>query len=86
VAADLRQCRMRRSDAQRAGRGRPDDVDPKPDRTTVRLTLPAFPLEGMAEPLKVHLEFDAGAVDAILEGLILLRGQMLPPWPDAAAA
>lgn len=57
-----------------------------PDRTTVRLTPPALPLEGMAEPLKVHLEFDAGAVDAILEGLILLRGQMLPPWPDAAAA
>ena len=57
-----------------------------PDRTTVRLTLPALPREGMAEPLKVHLEFDAGAVDAILEGLILLRGQMLPPWPDAAAA
>jgi hypothetical protein len=27
--------------------------------------------------LSRHLEFDAGAVDAILEGLILLRGQML---------
>ena len=50
-----------------------------PDRTTVRLTLPPLPLEGMAEPLKVHMEFDAGTVDAILEGLILLRGQMLPP-------
>jgi hypothetical protein len=72
VAADLRQC-----DAMM-----PVEADQMMwtlslDHTTVRLTLPALPLEGMSEPLKVHLEFDAGAVDAILEGLILLRGQML---------
>ena len=29
------------------------------DRETVRLQLPALPMAGIAEPLRIHLDFDA---------------------------
>ncbi|MCW5703293.1 MAG: hypothetical protein KIT82_12010 [Bradyrhizobium sp.] len=48
------------------------------DRETVRLQLPALPLEGMPEPLRLHLDFDAVAVDDLLQRLTVLRSQMVP--------
>ena len=48
------------------------------DRELVRLALPALPLEGLPEPLRVHLDFTAEAVDEILERLTELRSRMLP--------
>ncbi len=53
------------------------------DCTIFRLALPPLPLENLPEPLKVHLDFDAESIDAILERLTMLRGQMRPtPAPD----
>jgi hypothetical protein len=49
------------------------------DRELVRLALPALPLEGLPEPLRVHLDFGAEAIDEILERLTDLRSQMRPP-------
>jgi hypothetical protein len=49
------------------------------DRAGVRLALPPLPVEGLPEPLQINLDFDAATVDAILERLVFLRGQMLPP-------
>jgi hypothetical protein len=37
------------------------------DRETVRLRLPDLPVEGMAEPLRIHLDFDAESVDEMIE-------------------
>jgi len=51
------------------------------DRKTVRLALPPLPLAGMAEPIRAIMDFDAETVDAMLERLTILRGQMLPPLP-----
>ena len=51
------------------------------DRKTVRLALPPVALAARAEPIRVYLDFDADAVDAVLERLTILRGQMLPPLP-----
>lgn len=48
-------------------------------RTAVRLTLPPLPLGGLPESLKIHIEFDATTIDAMLERLTILRSQMLPP-------
>jgi hypothetical protein len=48
------------------------------DRETVRLQLPDLPVAGLAEPLRIHLDFDATAVDEMLERLTQLRAQMLP--------
>jgi len=48
------------------------------DRETVRLQLPTLPVIGMAEPLRIHLDFDAASVDEMLERLAILRAQMLP--------
>ena len=48
------------------------------DRETVRLQLPVLPVIGMEEPLRIHLDFDAAAVDEMLERLTMLRAQMLP--------
>jgi len=48
------------------------------DLETVRLQLPPLPIDGMPEPLRVHLDFDAEMVDEILQRLTLLRAQMLP--------
>ena len=33
------------------------------DAQTVRLTLPPLSIEGLAEPLNIHLDFDRGTVE-----------------------
>ena len=48
------------------------------NREMVRLALPPLPLEGLSEPLRVHLDFPAEGIDQILDRLTLLRSQMLP--------
>lgn len=48
------------------------------DRETVRMMLPALPIAGMPEPLRIHLDFDAATVDEILQRLTVLRAEMLP--------
>jgi hypothetical protein len=40
--------------------------------------VPDLPMEGVAEPLRIHLDFDAESVDERLERLTALRAQMLP--------
>jgi hypothetical protein len=49
-----------------------------PDRKQVRMEVPLLALEGMSEPLRIHLDFDAETADAILARLTVLRSQMLP--------
>jgi hypothetical protein len=51
------------------------------DRKLVRLAVPQLRLASMLEPLDVYMDFDAKSVDAMLERLTTLRGQMLPPLP-----
>jgi len=48
------------------------------DREKMRLQLPDLRVTGSAEPLRIHLDFDAASVDDMLERLTLLRAQMLP--------
>lgn len=66
-------------------RGMPADNDAEqrwvlnPDRRTLRFHLPPLPMGGRAEPLKVHLDFDAESIDEIIARLSRLRLQMLPP-------
>ena len=48
------------------------------DRETLRLQLPALTVADRAEPLRIYLDFDAAAVDEMLERLTVLRAQMLP--------
>ena len=48
------------------------------DRRSVRMELPGLPIEGMPQPIKVKIKFDAGVVDQIIERLLVLRMQMLP--------
>jgi hypothetical protein len=54
------------------------------DRRSVRLALPPLRLAGMPEPLTVYMDFDAEAVDAMLERLSISRSQMLPALPALA--
>jgi len=49
------------------------------DCRSVHLTLPPFPVAGMPEPLRVHVEFDTRTIDEMLQRLSMLRVQMLPP-------
>jgi len=49
------------------------------DCRSVHMTLPSFPVDGMPEPLIVHVEFDTGTIDEMLQRLSVLRAQMLPP-------
>jgi hypothetical protein len=49
------------------------------DQRTVRFQLPKLALDGRPEPLSVYLNFDAEAVDEILQRLSELRARMLPP-------
>jgi hypothetical protein len=51
------------------------------DRKTVRLALPPLPIAGQPEPVNVYVDFNADTLDAMLERLSILRGQMLPPLP-----
>jgi hypothetical protein len=46
------------------------------DRQAVRLTLPPLPLADLPEPLRVYLDFEGGAIDAMIERLGVLRRQM----------
>ena len=41
--------------------------------------MPSFTVAGLSKPLEMHFDFDAAAVDAILQRLTRLRVQMLPP-------
>jgi hypothetical protein len=52
------------------------------DSNSVRLILPPLPIAGMPEPTTVFMDFDAKAIDPILERLTVLRGRMLPPLPS----
>jgi hypothetical protein len=54
------------------------------DRKTVRLALPPLPIAGQPEPIKIYVDFNADTIDATLERLSILRGQMLPPPPAPA--
>jgi hypothetical protein len=52
------------------------------DRRSVRLSLTGMPIAGMAGPVRVNIDFDAGVVDQMIERLLVLRAQMLPkPLP-----
>ena len=48
------------------------------DRTNVRFHLPPLPIDGQPEPVRIHLDFDAGMVEQLLEQLTLLYAQMEP--------
>jgi hypothetical protein len=48
------------------------------DQTTVRQLLPPISLAGLPKPVVVHLDFNAGTVDAMIERLSVLRSRMLP--------
>ena len=52
------------------------------DSNSVRLVLPPLPIAGMPKPITVFMDFDAKAIDTILERLTVLRGRMLPPLPS----
>jgi hypothetical protein len=49
-----------------------------PGRKYVRLQLPPMPVQGLSMPINIHLDFDAGTVDEMLNRLTVLRLQMLP--------
>jgi hypothetical protein len=42
-----------------------------------------FGMDSLPEPLRVHLDFGAEAVDELLDRLTVLRAQMLPPLSAA---
>jgi hypothetical protein len=48
------------------------------NRKNVRLQLPSLTLDGIPEPLRIQLSFDAEKVDEILQRLTMLRAKMLP--------
>lgn len=51
------------------------------DGMSVRMRLPALPLEGLPEPLRIEIDFEADAIDEMLLRLTVLRSQMQPPPP-----
>jgi hypothetical protein len=53
------------------------------DRQSVRFHIPPLPIAGLSEPLRLHLDFDAEALDEMLKLLSVLRVQMLPPLSAA---
>jgi hypothetical protein len=62
----------------------PVDIDPAKHLTlhnaeTVRFSLPLLPIEGLPEPLSIHLDFDRETVEALMERLTTLYARMLPP-------
>ena len=69
--------RSRKQDAGVVRLGR--DMDPRKDCRSVRLSLPPLPLASHAEPLKVMLDFETKVVDEMIDRLIALRAQLLPP-------
>jgi hypothetical protein len=48
------------------------------DRSVVCLSVPLLRLGGVSAPRKVHVNFNAAAIDQIIERLSVLRTQMLP--------
>jgi hypothetical protein len=46
------------------------------DRKTVRFDVPSVSIPGLAEPLRIQLDFDAEGVDEVLKRLIVLRAKM----------
>ena len=50
------------------------------DRISVRMQF-GLPVQGTPEPLMVKIDFDAGAVEQIIERLTVLRAQMLLAQP-----
>jgi hypothetical protein len=61
----------------------PIDVDPARmfvltgDRKMVRLNVPPLRVASSAQRLRIHLDFDAGTIDNVLERLKILRAEML---------
>jgi hypothetical protein len=50
------------------------------DRRSVRMQF-GLPVQGTAEPLLVKIDFDAVAIEQIVERLTVLRAEMLPAQP-----
>jgi len=48
------------------------------DRKTVRLHVPPVMIAGQPEPLRLHADFDAKAIDSLIDHLAYLRARMLP--------
>jgi hypothetical protein len=46
------------------------------DRKTVRLDIPAIPVAGVGDAIRIHLDFDAHGADEVLKRLIVLRARM----------
>ena len=42
-----------------------------------------LPVQATTEPLMVKIDFDAGAIEQIIERLTVLRAQMLPAQPTS---
>jgi len=53
------------------------------DGRSVRLSLAGLPVTGLAQPIRVNIDFETGAVDQIIERLSVLRAQMNPRLPPA---
>lgn len=51
------------------------------DRRSLRMELPGLAIEGIPEPLRVRMHFDAVVVDQMIDRLLELRAQMLPAPP-----
>ena len=43
------------------------------DRRSVRLSWPGLPVAGLAEPIRVNIDFETGVVDQIIERLTVRR-------------
>ena len=50
---------------------------------TVRMALPRLRVKGIREPVKLNIDFEAGAVDKMIYRLTVLRAQMTPGLPPA---
>ena len=43
------------------------------DRRSVRPSLPGLPVAGLAEPIRVNIDFETGVIDQIIEWLTVMR-------------
>jgi hypothetical protein len=43
-----------------------------------RLAVPPVPIEGLQEPLRINIGFEADMIDEIINRLTVLRARMLP--------
>jgi hypothetical protein len=48
------------------------------DQRRARMHLPPLQLAGVRKPLRIYMDLDAEAVDALLRQLAEIRAQMLP--------